>query len=431
MQSLCRYVASVLRTGTLALFVCISMVLTLLCSSNSAYAAIGSMRLEKVDTIVSLVTFYPGSEVYELEGHSALRVRTPWSDVAYTWGMFDFNAPHFVYRFVKGETDYSVAAVPWSAFCYGYLQQNRRIVEQELNLTREQTKRLMSALEENMRPENRTYRYNYVLDNCATRPFALIEKAVGKKCSLGFCGDPYVDIMANTYRAVMRHYHKNYPWYQFGIDLALGSGIDQEIDERAKIFAPIVLCGEIGVSRTIEEDTQYIIEDERVLNNVPEDNAILAPTPWYLTPMMATVVLMLISAVTVYYVTRYRRRMRAFYSAFFLLNALVGSVLAFLVFASEHYATSPNWLLLWLNPVAFVPAVTVWMPRADRITLMYMVLNYLALIVMCVAWIFIDQVANAAFWPWIIADAMLTFAWMWRDKRIEVANQTTPEKQKK
>ena len=153
------------------------------------------------DTTVSLVTFYPGSDIYELEGHSALRLRTPMSDVAVSYGMFDFDAPNFVYRFVKGETDYSVGIIPWPAMEAAYRMQGRRIVERQIDMTPEQKQRLFSIVQRNLLPENRTYRYNYVLDNCATRPLAAVQEALGDSIILA---EPDSDIAElTTWRRIM------------------------------------------------------------------------------------------------------------------------------------------------------------------------------------------------------------------------------------
>ena len=48
--------------------------------------------------VVSLLTCSPGSQVYELYGHTGLRVRSTQqhTDYVYNYGVFDFNAPHFV-----------------------------------------------------------------------------------------------------------------------------------------------------------------------------------------------------------------------------------------------------------------------------------------------------------------------------------------------
>ncbi len=416
---------------------------------------------EGCDTTVYLATFLPGKEIYELEGHSAMRIVTPYSDYAITWGMFDFNAPHFVYRFVKGETDYSVAAVPWAPFLYSYVRQGRSTVLQKLNLTREQVQRLMALVEENLRPENRVYRYNFIEDNCATRPLQIIEKAIGQELDLGRTGIDSFDIDdGTTYRNVMRRYHANYPWYQFGIDLALGDDIDRPVggclNRRELAFAPVLLAGmfehstfkadglsksdldKFGISNpdgydisivtktTIINDAgQQVPEDQvasgSLLDNDPKHDtpdecfAVLPPTPWYLTPMAAMLVLLAISFFVARAVAVKWRRMRGFYCIFFGANAIVGCIIAFLVFFSEHYATSSNWLILWLNPLAVIPAITIWTPKRDKLTNLYMELHEVAIIFMCIAWLFIYQTANDAFWPWIAADFILTFAWTWRD----------------
>lgn len=121
---------------------------------------------------IELLTCAPGRDVYELEGHSGLRLVSSQFDVVVHWGLFDFNAPNFVYRFCKGETDYSIGISPTRAFLAEYASQSRSVTAQRLNLTPVQIIRAIDLIEENLRPENRVYRYNYVLDNCATRPWA-------------------------------------------------------------------------------------------------------------------------------------------------------------------------------------------------------------------------------------------------------------------
>lgn len=42
---------------------------------------------------VSLITCAPGRDVYELCGHSALRIRGEGMDSVWNYGLFDFSAP--------------------------------------------------------------------------------------------------------------------------------------------------------------------------------------------------------------------------------------------------------------------------------------------------------------------------------------------------
>ena len=108
-------------------------------------------------TRVSLLTVDPGAEIYELDGHTSLRFITPeGEDFAVNWGVFDFNAPNFLYRFVKGETDYMAWAFPTKFFLEEYRRAGRTVTEQQLNLTPEEADRLLALTFENLRPENRT-----------------------------------------------------------------------------------------------------------------------------------------------------------------------------------------------------------------------------------------------------------------------------------
>ena len=105
----------------------------------AAPAQTATERADSVQWHFGLVTVAPGREVYQLEGHTALRIRNSAGlDLAINWGVFDFASPNFIYRFVKGETDYMAAAYPFVFFLQEYIMAGRRVEEQELNLTAEQ-----------------------------------------------------------------------------------------------------------------------------------------------------------------------------------------------------------------------------------------------------------------------------------------------------
>lgn len=361
------------------------------------------------DTVVSLVTFYPGGEVFELEGHTALRVQTPQADVAVNWGMFSFNEPGFVYRFVKGETDYWTAALWWPSFAEAYRAEGRRIVERRLNLTADQKARLLALLDENLRPENATYRYNYVRDNCATRPLRIVERALGDSIVLGpapaaLAGD---DV---TFRRVMEHYHANYPWYQFGIDLCLGPGMDTPVSNRERAFAPAMLDIQIA---TATVGGKPLVAATEVNNDVPEDAAVLAPTPWYLTPLAAAWLLFAIAALLTVRDVRRLRVSRWFDSVLFATYGFLGLIITYLVFCSSHEATSPNYLVFWLNPLCFLPAVCVWIKRARGLVMCYYFANFAVLMALCLLWPLTGQKANAAFIPMVAAELVRTGSYLY------------------
>ena len=371
--------------------------LAILCICAATWAAHAALR---PDTVVSYVVCDAGSDVYELEGHAALRVALPdGTDLAVHYGLFDFDAPGFVWRFALGQTDYLCGATPWPVFADAYRRAGRRVTEHRLRLTPAEKQRLTAFLAANLRPENRVYRYNYVLDNCATRPLRAVESALADSIVLP---DPAPQL--GTFREVMRHYHRNYPWYQFGIDLALGPGIDRPISAREKMFAPVLLGEALPQARTAGGRT--LVEHSEIVAAGAPGGVAAGPTPWWATPMAAAVAVLLLAAAFTARDIRRRRVSRVFDSALYAAFGAAGCLLVFLVFVSTHEATSPNFLLAWLNPLCFIPVIFIWIKKARHIVLCYQIANFAVLLMLCAAWPMLPQSANASFWPLITADAL-------------------------
>ena len=71
---------------------------------------------------VSLLTCDPGNEVYSLYGHTAVRYQDTAKDIdiAINYGMFSFNKPFFILRFIFGLTDYEMGVFPYERFMAEY-----------------------------------------------------------------------------------------------------------------------------------------------------------------------------------------------------------------------------------------------------------------------------------------------------------------------
>lgn len=357
---------------------------------------------------VSLLTAAPGAEIYQLEGHSGLRLQYDSHDVVANWGLFDFSAPNFVYRFVKGETDYMAGLWDFEHFMMEYVAEGRSVTEQELNLTPEQARRLIGMVEQTVRPENRVYRYNYVLDNCATRPIAYIERATGD--SIHF-PEPATELSANeSFRSVMRHFHAAYPWYQFGIDMALGSGIDYPVTVRQTGFAPVVL-EEIAAHATIG-DSLPLVKSTVILYPGKPGGAVLPPTLWYLTPNAVFWAIASIAIVACAFALKQKKPCRWLTAIWFAAMGLAGCIITFLVFISVHEASSPNWLILWLNPLCLIVPILIWWPKARRVVHYYMTANILLIVLYLISWAFGSQSANTAFAPMLLTDLILTLTYL-------------------
>lgn len=357
---------------------------------------------------VALLTCYPGDEVYELEGHTALRIILPdGTDMTVNWGLFDFNSPNFLYRFVKGETDYRMGAAPTAHFLSQYAREGRRVDQTPLNLTPQERDRLVWLIDSTFRIGSPVYRYNYVLDNCATRPVDYISKAIGAPIQLSDT-TALGSRAGSTFRADMTAFHSNYPWYQFGIDLALGNLIDRPLAPGQHAFAPVSLALMFdGSLRPDPADPARLIPLAGRRTGLLPDNGggPSGPTPWFLTPLA---VCTLFALFTIALSARDLRRhsiSRWFDTIYFTLMGLAGLLLTFLIFVSVHYATSPNWLYLWLNPLCFIGALLIWIKKCRKAVILYQIVNFAAIVALCVAAICGAQVLNLAFIPLLVADA--------------------------
>ncbi|MDE5723004.1 MAG: DUF4105 domain-containing protein, partial [Paramuribaculum sp.] len=358
---------------------------------------------------VRLLTAAPGNDIYELEGHAALRLKSTTYDMTVNWGLFDFDSPNFVYRFVKGETDYMAGAIPTAYFIEQYRREGRRLKEQTLNLTPEEADRLRELVEINLLPETRTYSYNYVKDNCSTRCIDIVERAIGDSLHLGtLTGDLAGEV---SFRDMMAYHHRNYPWYQFGIDLALGKGIDYPITNRQKAFAPTIL--ERQAEQALRPDGTPLTLGTNILVAGEEHGTALGPTPWWLTPLAGGgAVFAIVLSVTVADIAR-GSTSRWLDSMLFGIMALTGCIIAFLVFISVHEATSPNWLILWLNPLCFIPAIFEWSRRCRTFLICYHFLNFAAILTMVIFMVAGEQNCNSAFIPLIACSALRSISYIY------------------
>ncbi|MDD6831797.1 MAG: DUF4105 domain-containing protein [bacterium] len=328
---------------------------------------------------VSLVTLYPGSEVYEVYGHTELRVQDSYGDFFYNYGLFDFNSPGFVYRFVKGETDYLCGAVPAAYATRGYT--GRRIVEQVLNLSAAQARKVRDLLVVNAMPENATYRYKFVSDNCATRPRDIIERVLGD--SLKYHPEAPSTV---SFRQMMHRYNANYAWNQFGIDLALGADLDTTITYRQQMFAPLVLMDAFSRATvaTAAGTEQPLVASTVVLSDYPADAALMPPTPWYRSPLFAALMLVLLAVAMAVHDVRKRHNNRLFHTLLYSVYSLMGAVIFYLVFVSTHEFTSPNYHALWLHPLYVVLAILPWVRKSGKVLFILHLLNVAWLTVLLV-----------------------------------------------
>ncbi|MCX6216363.1 DUF4105 domain-containing protein [Spirosoma sp.] len=186
---------------------------------------------------VSLITYGPGDDdISSSFGHTEIRFVDPvlGMDQDYSYGGFDYRADYFILKFLRGTLPYFVSVHNLYQVAYYYQQTNRSIREQQLNLSPAQRQRLFDALQKNYLPENREYRYKFYYDNCATRPRDMIVEACGDSLMI-----PSRDRMTGkSYRDWMNDYLNEKPWYQLGMNLAIGWPANEQTDGWRAMYLP-------------------------------------------------------------------------------------------------------------------------------------------------------------------------------------------------
>lgn len=327
----------------------------------SATSAQAQQELEPayLDSIeVSLLTCSPHEEIYSLYGHSALRWHDlhqegprAGEDLAFNWGIFNFDKPYFVARFVFGLTDYELGVIPYKAFCAYYEQWGSSVTEQVLNLTNEEKQKIKEALANNLLPENRIYRYNFFYDNCSTRPRDIVEKCINGKVEYAQRTD-----YTPSYREMVGYCTRNHPWATFGNDILLGIKADWDTDLRQQEFLPGNLLYDFDRAQIYSDGTYRQLVSERRMAVNPGVQIIEEDFP--LTPIQCALILLAITIGMSSFDWKRKKRSVWFDSILFLMQGLAGCVLFVMLF-SQHPTTSTNLQILLLNPLAlgFIPAV--------------------------------------------------------------------------
>ncbi len=306
-----------------------------------------SVQSQSTDSIrFSLLTCAPGTEIYSLFGHTAIRYEnyTRRIDVAFNYGMFSFNTPNFIFRFVAGETDYQLGITPYSYFEAEYAMRGSSVYQQVLNLTQSEKERLLTILENNYLPENRIYRYNYFYDNCTTRARDKIEECIEGKVV-------YPDSLSGkSYRGIVHEFTAGSPWDEFGIDLCLGAEADKEINKRQQMFSPFYMKYYASNAYVVDAGgtrRPLILDETKIVDVEPEE----VQPGFILSPLMCGALFLALCVVMAWGQWKTQRIWWGWDIVLYGLQGLAGCIIAFLFFFSVHPTVGSNWLLILFNPI--------------------------------------------------------------------------------
>ena len=357
--------------------------------------------------VVSMITCSPGEEVYEKFGHSAIRIKDTRKgiDVVFNYGIFSFETENFYYKFIKGETDYQLGVYDTGNFLASYAQRKSLVWEQIINLNPTEKKNIIKNLLKNYEPENRVYRYNFIFDNCATRPKDKVLGAINGYVKFE------VNTEAKTYRQWIGAYVGNDTWLKFGIDLLFGVDADKPASLNESMFLPEELMNGFQNAQihSQKDQSRKLVLDKKILIDkvgIGETN-----NQWSLKPFDFTLVLLLLGfALTILDYFRHHHT-KLFDSVLLITTGLGGVLIFYMMLFSTHPLVKSNLNILWMNPLNLILGIVMWFPKLRTTVFFYEILNILLLIGGLFSFAISAQVFNLAAFPLIVLLVLRSTSW--------------------
>jgi hypothetical protein len=339
---------------------------------------------------ISLLTCTPGEELYSTFGHSALRITDSVSktDIVYNYGTFNFDEPGFYTKFIRGKLTFYLSTDDFDSFQYSYQEEKRGITEQVLNLDCIEKYNMLMLLQANLMKEHRFYKYDFTFDNCTTRLRDLLEKSSHQPVHFG-------EVLQTkaTFRDLIYEYlnYNDKQWSKLGIDILLGSPLDVTMKPREVMFLPDYLM--ITFDKTTLGNRQLVSEKHAVLNSLlPSKEINVFAHPLFIFTCVFLVVVLLSFLKNPFI----KRLLVALDGFLFFITGLLGILLIFMWFGTDHVMCRNNFNLLWAWPVNVIGAFYIHSKkRAATYFIIYAVFN-LALFAF---WVFLPQRMNPALIP--------------------------------
>ncbi len=350
---------------------------------------------------VSLITVSPGEELYSMYGHSAIRINDPavGMDIIFNYGVFDFRTPNFYVKFVRGKLPYQLGPGYYQDLLQSSQRDNRSVYEQVLNLTLSEKQQVADFLENNYKPENREYLYDFFYDNCATRIRDVFKKTL--KTKLAFNQKPEAD--PKSFRELVGIYQAPHPWVDLGVDLVMGLPSDKITSPYQDMILPDFLMKRFAQARMqTPTGTQSFVTTSTQVFKAPS-----APTTTtFLTPTLFFWLLFLVVAFLTFRKARRGKVAHILDIFLFGLTGLLGIILVFLWFGTDHKSFAGNLNLLWALPFHIPMAFLLLKKQKTPFLKRYFMANCGLLIILIVTWLFLPQAFHPSVFPIVLTLAL-------------------------
>jgi len=364
---------------------------------------------------IRVITIGPTqTELYSAFGHSGFRVLDSANsiDIFFNYGVFDFNQPNFYLNFTRGKLLYRLGLADYNRVRDYYIQNNRSVTEQILNLSIAEKKLVFDFLMENNKPENQEYYYNYIYDNCATKMRDVLQESLDREILFDFS---YVK-EALSYRDLMDLYLVYQPWGDLGIDLCLGAEIDNIADGNGYLYLPDYIEVAFAKAKISADGIEkpLVAKTERTFVSSPEN---LENGFW--TPNTVFVIVFFIIGLIIHRSLKYKASNRWLDVILFGVTGIVGTLLTILWFATDHLSAY-NLNILWAMPFNLLGLFFLLKRRKQNLTKQYFLAYGILQIAIILFSGLLPQTLHLAFVPLVLGLSMRSFYLYFELKRNEI-----------
>jgi len=334
------------------------------------------------NTLVSVLTCAPGDELYSKFGHSAFRVQDfdKQYDVVYNFGVFDQQQPFFYLNFAKGKMSYKLDKSNYKYFYRLYEYENREVKKQTLNLTSQQRKKIISFLENNAKPENATYQYDFFYNNCATKIRSVLETVFPNE--IIFNNDHITT--SYTMRDLINNNVPCNSWANVGINIALGSVIDYKATSDEYQFLPEYIFK--GLNNATINSTALITETATILET--DEKRIIKKSFSLLSPYAVLSLIGLLVIFITYSDFKKNVRTKALDFTLLFITGFTGVFSLLLWFATNHTTTAANLNILWAFAPNLFMAFLIFKDHKTNFKAIYFKLLTALMLLLGVIWLF-------------------------------------------
>ncbi|MDD4849036.1 MAG: DUF4105 domain-containing protein [Bacteroidales bacterium] len=332
-----------------------------------------------------LLTIGAGDEAYELYGHSGVRVVDTAAQVDFVidWGVFDFNQPDFYLNFTLGKMLYTTGCWNTTDFITSVKAEGKTLISQEILLNDNQKDRLFEQIKYSLQPENRDYYYDFVFDNCATRPRDLFEKTLDTVLIYPVAQDSL------TFREIITSYQLDKPWYNLLINIVLGSRLDHIATVREQMFIPAYLQQNLSHATVIDLLSHPLLSPpEQLVQIEPVKKYDLQNVPLYVFAFLTILIFFL----DIHH--KMQKTIRFFTYLFFSILIFISLLMIFLWGFTDHQTTYANYNLLWTNPLLLFPLIA-YAQRKHKPWIKFTQLYYILFLIIWAIGIIPQSIPNA------------------------------------